>query len=193
MSLESNEIVVGSFGHVYRAPLGTSFPTNISTAVPSSPWLELGYLTEEGVRFNFAREVNEFFGWQSYHPLRVISQRIPTEVMFDCTQLNANTWMTAMGGGTLVESPANNFLYEPPGEEENDQFELIVEWQDGTLDYRLCLRKVQNMSGVEFALTRENPIILPITVKMLAPDTDVSPWFLQTDDENLGDFLVAGS
>lgn len=193
MSLETSEIVVGSFGHVYRAPLGTSFPTNIGTAVNDVNWVELGYLTEEGVRFNFGREVNEFMGWQSYDPLRVLITSVPKEISFDFAQFNANTLMTALGGGSLSESPANNFQYEPPEESYLDQFQLIVAWEDGTLDYRMCFRKVQNMGGVEFALTRDTPIILPVTVKVLAADAGAKPFFLQTTDSNVGDFVDAGS
>lgn len=192
MSLESSEVVVGSTGHLWRAAVGTAFPTNISTAVNETLWTELGYTSTEGVGFNFGRETNEVEAWQSYDPLRVISTKIPKEISAEFLQFNQNTWATAMGGGTWTGS-APNFVYEPPDESFIDEFALIVEFSDGDDDYRFCYRKVSNMSGIEFSTSRENPIMLPVTVKVLAADGGLKPFIFQTNDTNLGDATLAGS
>lgn len=192
MSLESSEVAVGATGHIWRAPVGTAFPTNISTAVNESLWTELGYTTEEGVRFTFGRETNEVGAWQSYDPVRIISTKIPKEIAHDFLQFNQNTWATAMGGGTWTGT-SPNFEYTPPAESYVDQFAEIIEFTDGDSSYRFCYRKVQNMSGVEFSLTRENPVVLPVTVKVLAADGGLSPFVFQTNDADLGDATQAGS
>ena len=192
MTLEANETKVGATGHIWRAPVGTAFPTNISTAVDETLWTELGYTSEEGVRFKFSREVTELGAWQSYDPIRILTSKVPKEIAHDFLQWNQNTFATAMGGGTWSGS-APNFEYVPPAPEELDQFAEIVELQDGDDLLRLCYYKVQNMSGVEFAATRENAMILPVTVKVLAADGDNPPFRFQTNIADLGDATLAGS
>lgn len=193
MSLESSEVVVGGTGHVWRAPVGTAFPTNISTAVNEALWTELGYTTEDGVHFAFGRNVNEIMGWQSYDPLRIIVTSVPRSIKATFLQFNQNTWNTAMGGGTWTEPTNNNFLYVPPSPGTLDQFAYIVEWTDGSLSYRFCARKVQVIDPIEFDLKRTDPINLPINVKVLAADAGANPFDFYTNDENLGDYTLAGS
>jgi hypothetical protein len=193
MSLESSEVVVGLTGHIYRAPVGTAFPTNISTAVNDALWTELGYVTEDGVTFNFGREVQEIMAWQSFDPLRVIPTAIPKTIAWVPRQLNQNTFATAMGGGTWSEGTPGNYEYEPPDESDVDEFALIVEFADGDQNYRFCYRKVMNQEGVEFVVNRQDSINLSTSVKVLAADAGAKPFIFQTDDANLGEFAEAGS
>lgn len=192
MSLEASEVAVAATGHIWRAAVGTAFPTNISTAVSETAWTELGYTTTEGVRFSFGREVKEVDAWQTRDTLRVITTATPREIAFDFQQFNQNTWATALGGGTWSGSTPN-WEYTPPDDDDVDEMALIIEAVDGSDSYRWCFRKVANMSGVDFALTRENPIILPVSVKVMAADGGVRPFLFQTNDENLGDYSDAGS
>ena len=108
-------------------------------------------------------------------------------------QTNQNTWATAQGGGTWTEPTANNFLYEPPDEDFVDEFQYIVAFEDDDLSYRFCFRKVMNQGGLEFSVNRQIALQLPVVVKVLASSGRIKPWFLQTNDENLGDYTLAGS
>jgi hypothetical protein len=183
MALDAEELFVAGTGHIYRAPLGTAFPTSISAPV-ASPWVDLGYASEEGARFSFGRDVNEIMGWQSQDPLRIVTTQIPKEISVDLMQLNNETWKTALGGGSWTEPSPGEYQYEPPDESFNDEFAMIVEGTDNDRNFRFCFYRVINMSGVEFAMVRENPIMLPITVKVLANDNGA--YLVQTDDAALG-------
>jgi hypothetical protein len=179
--LDPLQLFVAGTGHIYRAPLETAFPASI-TATINDPWTDLGYATPEGARFNFGREVNEIFGWQSYDPLRIVTTQLPKEISVDLMQLNKDTWATAIGGGTFTEPLPGEYQYDPPGENEVDEFAMIIEAEDGDKKYRFCYRRVFNMGGVEFAAVRENPIMLPITVKVLASTGNAKPFLVQTND-----------
>lgn len=193
MSLEASEVAVAGIGYLWRAPVGTAFPANISTVVNETLWTELGYTAPDGVKFSFGRDVKEVFGWQSRDPLRIITTQTPREIDATFLQFNQNTWLTAMGGGTWTEPTADNFLYVPPDDDVEDEFAYIVQAEDGTDLYRWCFRKVQNMSGVDFGLTREDAIMLPVKVKVLSADGGAKPFDFQTNDPNLGDATAAGS
>jgi hypothetical protein len=190
MALEAEELFVAGTGHIYRAPLGTAFPASISVPV-AAPWVDLGYASEEGARFSFGRDVNEIMGWQSQDPLRIVTTSIPKEITVDLMQLNQNTWKTALGGGTWSEPSPGEYEWTPPSESFTDEFAMIVEGTDNDRNFRFCFYRVMNMSGVEFAMVRENPIMLPITVKVLSNDN--GSYFVQTDDANLGDIAEAAS
>lgn len=194
MTLESSEVRVMGTGHIYVAPVGTAFPTNISTAVShAAGWRELGYCTPEGARFTFGRDVTDINGWQSFNPLRKIITAAPKSVAFDLLQWNQYTMGLALGGGTFTEPTADNYLYEPPDESFVDERAVIVEAIDGDYNYRVCYRKAFNTSGVEFAFARENPTVLPITMDVLAADAGAKPYLIQTDDPNVGELVQAGS
>lgn len=193
MSLEANELAVAGTGHIWRGVVGTAFPTDISTAVDETLWTELGFTSTDGVKFSFGRDVQEIFGWQSRSPLRIITKEQPRTIAASFLQFNQNTWVTAMGGGTWSTPSAGKYLYQPPAADYEDVFAYIVEASDGSSKYRWCFRKVQNMSGVDFNLTRTDVITLPVTVKVLEADGGLAAFDFQTNDADLGDYTQAGS
>lgn len=193
MSLEASELAVAGTGHVWRAPVGTAFPADISTPVNEVAWIELGYTTVDGVKFNFGRDVNEIYAWQSRDPLRIIIKTTPRTIDATFIQFNQNTWVTAMGGGTWTTPTAGNYLYQPPAADAEDRFAYIVEASDGADKYRWCFRVVQNLSAFDLVLKREDVVMLPVSVKVLAADGGLAPFDFQTNDPNLGDATQAGS
>lgn len=194
MAFESSEVRVTGTGHVYVAPVDTPFPTNISAAVShNAGWIELGYASEDGARFSFGREVNEIMAWQSFDPIAQVVTRVPKTVSFDLMQWNQHTVTLALGGGTVTEPTSNNYVYTPPDESYRDERALIVEGIDGAYTYRFCYRKAINEEGVEFSFVRENPVLFPITMKILAPDDDAAPYIIQTNDPSIGEILEAAS
>lgn len=193
MSLESNEVVVGGSGHIWRGVLGTTFPTNVSTVVNEALWTELGYTTEDGIGFNFDRNVNEVMAWQSFDPLRIIIESIPKEITAEFLQFNQNTLNTALGGATWTGTTPN-YSMTPVNPDVLDQFALITEFTDGLLTYRFGFPKVQVTSAFDFSTSRSDPISLPVTFKVLAPPLSTDkPFTFWTNDDNLGSALLAGS
>lgn len=193
MSLEASEVRVAGTGHIWRAPVGTAFPANISTVVDETLYTELGYTSVDGVKFSFGRDVAEVDAWQSRDALRIITKATPRTVEAKFLQMNENTWNTAMGGGTWTTPTPGNYLYQPPAADYEDVFTYIVESHDGALKYRWCFRNVQNISGVDVELKRTDATMLPIVVKVLAADGGLPPYDFQTNDANLGDYAQAGS
>jgi len=57
MAVAGSEVRVAGSGHVYLAPVGTAMPTD--TAALPADWVDLGYVTEDGVMFNFDRETED--------------------------------------------------------------------------------------------------------------------------------------
>lgn len=194
MAFDSAEVRVTGTGHVYVAPVGTAFPTDIASVVShNTGWVELGYCTEEGARFSFGREINDIMSWQSFDPIRKVVTSIPKSVSFDLQQWNMYTVALALGGGTVTEPTTDRYQYDPPAESFLDERALIVEGIDGAYTYRFCYRKALNESGVDFAFVRSDPVVFPITMGILAADSGAKPYLIQTNDPNLGEILQAAS
>lgn len=183
--LDPNEVLVTGFGGVYEAPVGTAFPANISVAL-SATWKEVGYVTEDGARFSFGREINNIMAWQSRDPIRKVVTALPKTIACDIQQWNIRTLKLALGGGTVTEAAAGKFNYDPPAEDYLDERAIIVVGEDGDYDYRFCYRRVVNEEPVEFAFVRSDPAALPVTFGVQAAGGGLKPFQFQTNDPAFG-------
>lgn len=193
MGLVSEEVVSVGFGHVYAAPVGTDFPASIADAVDLDDWADLGYCNEDGVKFEFGNEVNKIPAWQSFDPVRIIKTAVPKKVSFTLLQWNQHTLLLGLGGGDIDEGDTGEYTYEPPDPSFVDTRAFIIEGVDGEKNYRFCYRKGLNTAGVEFSFVRANAVEFPIAIEILAADGGGSPFFIQTDDINIGELNEAGS
>ena len=187
MALETTEVRAFGSGHVYVSDSNVTpnFPASISTPISrAAGWIDLGYATEEGVKFTFGRDVVEKFAWQSHHPVRVLVDKVPTMAAFSCMQWNRYTAALALGGGTVTEGSPGEYKYEPPDESYVDERALLIEAVDGDYTYRFVYRKTMNQSAVEFSTVRSDTTALLIELKVLAPSGTDKAWFMQTDDPN---------
>lgn len=192
MALESSEVRVAGTGHIYVAPLGTSIPTTVAAPLSHAlGWIDLGYATEDGAQFEFAREVNEVMAWQSFDPVRMIVTKVPKSVTVTLLQSNQHIINLAFGGGTWTEVSSGQYRYDPPAESTVDERMFAVEFADGDFNYRTVYRKSMNQAGVSFTWKRGDPIRYPITMKVLAADAGAKPFATYTDDPNAG--LLTGA
>lgn len=181
MSLDATELVVAGTGAVYRAAVGTSMPSDVTTTPSSLSWTNLGYTSENGAKFTFDRKTNPIMGWQSYQPLRVVVNEIPIETEFDLLQWNNDTLETALGGGSF-DTQGSGVRYTPPAESFIDEFALIIDGKDGDSSYRFYFPRVMVTDKVEFSFVRSNPVSLPIKVRTLAAPGGGDSYYFDTDD-----------
>lgn len=191
MSLDTEEIVVTGTGHIYRAPVGTPFPR--VTVAPSTPWVDLGYASENGAAFSFGRSTNPVMGWQSLEPLRIITTQVPKTIAVELLQWNEHTHLTAMGGGTWSEPHTGEFEYDPPDPSFIDEFAYLITGTDGAFEYRIGYKRVMASDKVDFAFVRSAPVQFPVTVSVLAAPDGSVPFIVQTTDDMLGDSTESSS
>lgn len=128
MALDSGEVRLAPFGHVYVAPVGSTLPTDVTTPFNAS-WLELGYLDEDGVSVTPSVDVNDIRAWQSATPVKTSITSIDLECSFNMIQVNqastglfffGESW-TAGGGVATLTVSSNPTL---------DERALAIEWTD---------------------------------------------------------------
>lgn len=187
LGLDSDEVVVAGTGAIYVGDVGTPFPVSIEAEIDTDDWTSLGYISEEGPNFEFARDINEIMAWQSYDPVRIANKVVGKKVAAKLLQWNKTTWDLANGGGTTNEFAAGQYEWEPPDESFVDTRAFLVVGFDGDRTYRFGFRKALNIATFAFSFVRENAVEIPIEFKVLAAPNGERPFFLQHNDPALGE------
>lgn len=184
MAQDANELVVASHGDVYVAPVGTTLPaTNDVDASLNAAFVNLGLISEDGVSFSAAPDIQEFMAWQRQQPVRRERTGQALSMSFALEQWNVNNVPLAFGGGEVVETAAGVFKYTFPDDNDAlDERSIVVDWQDGSKKFRLVFERGSVTEAVETNLVRSALATLPITFSVLASETGTSPGFFLAED-----------
>lgn len=185
MAKNVDEIVVGANGSIYTAPLESTIPASIATPL-GVDWSELGYASEDGVKWIDGKTLESIRAWQSFYDLRKIVSSKEGSIAFSLMQWNGETVKLAFGGGTVTEPTSGEFRYTPPDPSELAELMVAVEWQDGDNDFRLVFPRGLVTENVEVDVTRTAAAMLPITVSLLGQD-GVEPFILDTNHPAFAD------
>lgn len=166
---DPTELVVGQTGQVYVAPLGTTLPTAVDTAL-NAAFVGLGYITEDGVSFSASKETQDIGAWQALDPLRTIVTSRVVQATFGLQQWNEDTVPLAFGGGTVTGS-TGAWKYELPDPEDGlDERAMVIDVQDGDNNFRFVLPRGVVTEAVETQFQHGASAVLPITFKALKAD-----------------------
>lgn len=179
MAKDTDEIVVAANGTVWNAPVGTAAPADESAA-PSGTWVDLGYLSEDGVTFNDAKTLEVIPVWQLFHPARRIVTARDTVLSFVLRQWSKENVEFALDA-VVTEPTAGHYKIVPPAPETVGEKALMIDWADGTKKYRLIIPRGSGTEAVETNLVRTKAADLPVGFGVLGTDgTDA--WTLLTND-----------
>jgi hypothetical protein len=188
MAKDGTELVVGANGKVWIAAEDATAPDDATSALAAG-WVDLGYVSEDGVTFSDAIDKKRVMAWNSRRPVRLIAGTGTTTVTFNMLQWNINSVEFALGGS--VETNGDEYTFTPDAD--TDVYRsLCVEWMDGDKSYRLYFSRGITSGEVEVALTGTDETVLPVTFEAMPAETGgvVDPaYLLFTDDAN----FAAGS
>jgi hypothetical protein len=143
-------------------------------------WTDLGYMSEDGVTLTDGRTFEEIRVWQSFY----VARRIVTERTFSAAfvmrQWDAGTFSLAFGGAQVTANGAG-WRATPPDPSVLDERTVGVEWEDGTKNFRVILRRAMLADNVETKITRTAAADLAVSLTVIA-EANVDPWVLDTDD-----------
>lgn len=180
MAVDSSEILVGANGSVHVAPTGTTLPTDADEVLDDA-FVDLGYVNENGVALADTKTVEPIPVWQAFYPVRRIVTDRDFTATFALAQWNKDTVKLAFGGGDVTSPGAGQYKYTPPDPEDRDERALVVEWQDGTKNYRLVVPVCEITDAVNTNVVRTDNAELPVTLGVNGSDAE-APWLLYTDD-----------
>lgn len=183
MANDSDKIIVGANGTVYVAVTTTAAPTGVRSALAGG-FKAVGFVSENGVMVSPSQQITPIMAWQSAYPVRKIVTSRGLELDFVLREFNAETLPFAFGGGSITGSHSA-YTYTPPDPETLDVRSLIVDWQDGTKDFRLYVPNGQVTDLAAFTLSRTAPAELPIKFELNHSGVG-EPWTLFSNDNALG-------
>ena len=184
MALDSDEVVVGASGAVYVAPVGTTGPSDIETALDAAFVSgHLGYVSEDGVEITPGMDMAEIPAWQSFYAVRRIVTGRSMEIGFSLLQWNQESIKLAFGGGSFATTagPPAYYTYTPPAPEDLDYRALVIAWEDDTKSYRLHIPKALVTDAGSLSLTRTDAAALDLTFSLVATDGS-NPYTFITND-----------
>lgn len=187
----ADQILVGSSGAVFTAPVGTALPTAHDTAL-NAAFKPVGYITPAGPNLSNSKTINDIMAWQSFHPIASRVTGADFTVGFEIMEWDANTLPLAFGGGVITEPTADHYKFTPSDPSVLDERALVLDVHDGNTVYRYVFPRGYQTGNLDTAFTRDDPAVLPIEFKVLAP-TDGTNSFLIYSNSSALDSAIAAS
>jgi hypothetical protein len=181
--LEADHVVVASFGGVYIAPEGTPAPADLAPL--AAPWVNVGYVGEDGVTFTLSRDSQDIMAWQSAEPVRRLITAEPKELAFELLEFDPESVKLAFRGGQVAVTgvaPNEIAVYTPPDAAAGAINAVCIEWEDLGSTWRFFAKRSEISGDVEFTLSRTDAIRLPLTLAVLA--ADAPSWQIMSDDDS---------
>lgn len=179
------ELVVGSNGQMYFAPLGTPLPQlgDDPTDDLDDDFIGAGLLTEDGFTPLIGSEVTDFKSWQALDPTRRERTGQEKSIAFSMQQWNQDNVPFAFGGGDVQDHGGSIFSYVfPEGDEPLDERSLVCDAIDGDKHYRFIFARGNVTEQVESQFQRGSESLLPVTFKVLRPEDNGRSAYFLTDD-----------
>jgi len=180
---QTDQIVVGGNGTVFVAPVATAEPASISIALDAA-FIDIGFVTEDGATFLDGKTIEDITVWQLFYPARKLITAKEASLAFVLSQWSETVLPLAFGGGATVLDVASEFSYTPPAPGVPDERAMILEWQDGTKNYRLIIPRGLVTENVETNIVKTGAAEIPITFGIVGSAAG-TPWYIQTDDPAL--------
>lgn len=176
MAKTASEVRIGNTGSIYRAPVGTTMPTDVTTALAAA-WKELGY-TETGPSVDPDTNKERFIPWQSIAPVAETVTEQTITATFILWQRNAETLKLAWGGGTVTGTTTR--IYTPPATPTLLNA-FVIEVNDGPIIDRYLLPRASASLAGPIPIAKDGVTGYEIELTYLQPATG-SIWTLLTND-----------
>jgi hypothetical protein len=143
--MTNEQPIVGAYGDIYTAPVGTAhpaFPTDIAPV--AAPWEKLGMISEDGCSWTPPEEETEDIKiWQSPYPARTVTTGLTSSMTFALDGWDRVTVPFALGGGTFtdVTGPPATTVFHPPGPGESVSRAIFMVVLDGEVKLGLYFAK----------------------------------------------------
>ncbi len=166
MALNSGAVRVAGTGSIWKAPLGTTLPSDSTTAWGTG-FVNLGYATD-GFTVTQDLKKQDITAWQTLTPVRSLATALIRKLTFEALESNINTVPLAWGGATMTPGLAGIYTLAIPDGALTD-FILGVDWSDGTTSQRIIVKQASLLTLPAIKFVRTDAIRYPLEVQAIAP------------------------
>lgn len=164
MALDSDQILVAGGGKVLVAPVGSTAPTDTTTAWDAA-FKDLGYTSDDGVVLRPNLSVQDINAWQSFEPVRRVVTGRGMTIAFTLLQMTREALLIAFNGGSFTGTTTVTYA---PGTAGNIYERMLgVEAVDGDKIVRLIVPRVEISDVGDIPFTKTGPANIPLTLAML--------------------------
>ena len=168
--------LVGSYGDVYTAPVGTAAPADIEA--PAAPWVLLGLISEDGATWAPpTEETTDIGAWQTPYPVRILTTSLTTTVQFQLMEWDRETLPFALGGGTFDDTGVDSVVYHPPGAGESEERAIFIKVLDEPVAMGIYYPKGRVQERGDAVFRRDEAALLDVTFGIIG-DPVLEPYNL---------------
>ncbi|GGM04732.1 hypothetical protein GCM10010099_21060 [Streptomyces cinereus] len=176
MALNADNVRVGLNGNIYMAPKGTTAPTDLDTAWAAA-WLDLGYMSEDGVSLEYSTDVEDINAWQSLSPVRRVLTSVDMTLGFTALELKTRTVTAYFPGATMTDVSGTVHKLDIPAAPGPQEFAFGLEWIDGTIKNRLIIPRGEITERGAITVARSEAVALEMTVSAYATSApELASW-----------------
>lgn len=176
MALNSDNVRVGLNGNIYMAPKGSTAPTDLTTAWDAA-WLDLGYMSEDGVSLDLKTDVQDIKAWQSLSPVRRVLTSLDLTMQFTAIELKTPTVTAFFPGATMTDVSGTVHQLSIPAAPGPQEYAFGMEWVDGTITNRLIIPRGEITDRGTISVHRSDAVALQMTVSAYATSApEIATW-----------------
>lgn len=184
MGTNRDAVTVPGTVEIALAQVGVAAPVDETVALGAG-WYVLGFSTEDGTQFvpsdpNFVQRRAHQSDW----PVRTIQTSDAARIQADMMQLDANTIVAVLGGGTITVVSPGHYKYTPPKVGGRKEFAACVTAIDGTKRYRWIVPLVLQTEGATFQLHKGEETQPALRLEVQGSDI-ADGWYLLSNDPAL--------
>lgn len=160
-----DEVLLGA-GTLYAAPIGTTEPSDASSALPSA-WREIGW-TEDGSTLNYEITTADVEVEEEFDPVKVVTTKRVGEVAFQMAQVTRANLALALNKGASGQTGTG--ILEPPDPGDEVRVMLVLDTEDGA---RYLFRRCVQSGRISINRKKApDKATIPVTFKLEKPASD---------------------
>lgn len=176
MANDADNVRVALTGSIYMAPKGSTAPTDLDTAWDAA-WLDLGFMSDDGVAMEYSTDVEDINAWQSLSPVRRVLTSVDMTLGFTAIELKSRTVTAYFPGATITNVSGAIQRLDIPAAPGPQEFSFGLEWIDGAIKNRLVVARGEITGRESITLGRSSAVALGMTVSAYASSApEIATW-----------------
>ncbi|WP_326728965.1 hypothetical protein [Streptomyces phaeochromogenes] len=176
MANDADNVRAALNGSIYMAPKGTTAPADLDTPWAAA-WVDLGFLSDDGVAMEYSTDVEDINAWQSLSPVRRILTSVDMTLGFTAIELKARTITAYFPSSTITEVSGTVRRLDIPAAPSPDEYAFGLEWIDGEVKNRLVIPRGEITERGAITFGRSAAVGLEMTVSAYASSApEIATW-----------------
>jgi hypothetical protein len=176
VATDADNVRVALTGNVYIAPKGTAAPADLDSAW-ASDWVDLGYLSDDGVEMSYSTDTEDIGAWQSLSPVRKVLTGVDMTLGFTAIELKTSSVTLYFPSATMTDVSPTVHKLSIPAAPSPDERAIGLEWVDGDIKNRLIIARGEVTNRDSITLARSGAVALPMTVSAYADTApEIAVW-----------------